>query len=46
MLVRKHLSGSDVGFAEYKREEVKVLLGWMEDFGREDDVFWYDMSVD
>ena len=46
MLVRKHLSGSDVGFAEYKREEVKVLLGWMEDFGREYDVFWYDMSVD
>ena len=46
MLVRKHLSGSDVGFAEYKREEVKVLLGWMEDFGREYDVFWYDMYVD
>jgi hypothetical protein len=46
MLVRKHLSGSDVGFAEYKREEVKELLGWMEDFGREYDVFWYDMSVD
>ena len=35
MLVRKHLSGSDVGFAGYKRETVKALLVWMEEFGNE-----------
>ena len=46
MLVRKHLSGSEVGFVGYERETVKALLGWMEDFGAEYDVFWYDESVD
>jgi len=46
MLVRKHLGGSDVGFAEYGRKEVEELLDWMEDFGREYDVFWFDESVD
>jgi hypothetical protein len=46
MLVRKHLSGSEVGFAGYKRETAKALLGWMDDFGVEYDVFWYEESVD
>ena len=46
MLVRKHLSVSEVGFAWYKRETTKALLVWMEEFGGMYDVFWYDESVD
>jgi hypothetical protein len=46
MLVRKHLNGIEVGFAEYDRTTVKALFGWMEDFGVEYDVFWYEESVD
>ena len=46
MLARKHLSGKEVGFAGYKRETVKALLVWMEEFGVEYDVFLYDESVD
>ncbi len=30
MLVRKHLSGSDVGLAGYKKKAVLALYGWLE----------------
>jgi hypothetical protein len=46
ILVRKHLSGNDVGFVGYKKEAVLALYGWMESFGREHDVYWFDESVD
>ena len=46
MMVRKHLGGSEVDFVGYKRETVKALLVWMEEFGVEFDVLWYAECVD
>jgi hypothetical protein len=46
ILVRKHLCGRDVVFVGYKKEAVLALYGWMESFGKEHDVYWYDESVD